>query len=209
MRVGNLCDAGVNDSGRPSWAKVVCDPGAMIKTCSSRKGGMLECGWAEVLRWLAVVLERLGLLGSFHCLSCGRWSDGAVPCSTRISKLNVPSTRTDFCSLTCEASDVTWPIPTTLQEMSEWKLRDNFTLLKFINISGASLRKLSQVGGRPFPFFARLLCYFPCQILTRVETRLLYKTKLVIQVCIVISLSTTTQPESFLQIIMLRRTDVT
>jgi hypothetical protein len=39
--VGNLCDAGVNDSGRPSCAKVVCDPGAMIKMCSSRKGGML------------------------------------------------------------------------------------------------------------------------------------------------------------------------
>ena len=41
MRVGNLFAAGVNDSGKPSCASVVCEPGAMIKMCSSRNGGIV------------------------------------------------------------------------------------------------------------------------------------------------------------------------
>jgi len=44
----------VNDSGRPSCAKVVCDPGAMIKMCSSRKGGMLF--WAGPNLSTAIVI---------------------------------------------------------------------------------------------------------------------------------------------------------
>ncbi len=51
----NLCDAGVNDSGRPSCASVVCDPGAMIKMCSSRNGGILN--WAGPRCSTTVVIE--------------------------------------------------------------------------------------------------------------------------------------------------------
>ena len=38
----NLCCAGVNDSGSPSCAKVVCEPGTMMRMFSSLKGGMLN-----------------------------------------------------------------------------------------------------------------------------------------------------------------------
>ena len=40
MRVGNLCCAGQKDSGRPSCARVVCEPGAIMRICSSLKGGI-------------------------------------------------------------------------------------------------------------------------------------------------------------------------
>ena len=39
--MGNRCAGGVNDSGRPNCARVVCDPGAMIRIFSSRKGGIV------------------------------------------------------------------------------------------------------------------------------------------------------------------------
>lgn len=42
IRVGSRIAAGVKDSGKPSWARVVCEPGAIIKMCSSRKGGIVS-----------------------------------------------------------------------------------------------------------------------------------------------------------------------
>ncbi len=57
MRVGNLCDAGVNDSGRPNCARVVCDPGAMINMCSSLNGGILKFGKPYLQIIVMVVLK--------------------------------------------------------------------------------------------------------------------------------------------------------